>query len=380
MPLSITLFRTYAEEGRTSIDIYAESLAAALHTEFPGECRALHYQPHLLQVGRSGDNPTPASLRVRVSRFAAYPLQARAVQGDINHIVDHGYGHLVHTLDAARTVVTVHDLIPLLQWLGKIPGAVTRAKPWLNLIPLQALPRAQHLIAVSEQTRQDLIEYCGCRPEQISVVYSGIDALFQPAPAEAIAAARQEWNMPDDGTRRILVVGSLFYKNIGGALQAVARLRQHSSEPVQVYKTGAATEEWNRTVAEHGLHDVAHCLGFLAREKLPTLYSTVDCLLFPSLYEGAGWPPLEAMRCGCPVVVSNRAALPEMVGDAALLVDPLDTEAMAAALHRALTDTPTRTILRDRGFERSQSFTWERAAQQTWEVYQRVRAHGPENS
>jgi glycosyltransferase involved in cell wall biosynthesis len=369
--VAVTLFRDFAEDNRLSMDIYADCLGQALRAGFPERCRVVEYRPSLLPWPRL----LPGSqglLRMRLSRFVAYPWQASRHQGQVNHIVDHGYGHLLYVLDPRRTVVTVHDLIPLLHWRGQIPGAPAGHKPWLNLIAVNALRRARHLVAVTENTRRDLIHHCGCAPERITVIHSGIDSIFRPYSAEEKEAARIKWNLPADDTKRIMVTGSQFYKNHTGALHVLARLRELHGGRLQLIKTGPPTSEWTRTAQDLGIQTTTACLGILPRAGLSELYNIVDCLLFPSLYEGFGWPPLEAMACGTPVVTSNVASLPEVVGDAALMVDPQDHEGLAQVMYEVLTNDELRNSLIERGLARARQFTWEKAARETLAVYERV--------
>ena len=371
--LKITLFRDFAEDHRLSMEIYADGLSQALRVNFYERCQVSEYRPSLLPWPRHW--PGSGLLRMRLSRFAAYPWQARQRQGQINHILDHGYGHLLYAVDPRRTVVTIHDLMPLLQWRGQIPGMPASHKPWLNLIAFAALRRAKHLVADTHNTKRDLIQYCGCDPQNVTVVYPGIDSVFRCYSAEEKAAAGRAWNLPRDGTVRVLIIGSAFYKNQTGALRAFARLCELYAgqvQQLQLIKIGAPDREWAQVVQELRIHKTTICLGIVPRAKLAELYNIVDCLLFPSFYEGFGWPPLEAMACGTPVVTSNAASLPEVVGDAGLMVDPQDHEGLARAMWEILTDDELRKSLIDCGLERAQQFTWARTAQKTFEVYEQV--------
>ncbi len=367
---SITLFRDFAEDQRLSMEIYADRLSQAMHTYFSERCQVHEYQPSLLPwLGHRFSNSV---LRMRLSRFIAYPWQARRHQRQINHIVDHSYGHLLYMINPARTVVTVHDLIPWVHWRGEIPVASIRSRPWLNLLSLNALRRAGHLIADSENTRRDLIRLNKCEPNKITVVYLGVDAIFRPYNPEEQVAARVALNLPVDGIRRILITGSEFYKNSSGALRAFAKLCKRYDKPLQIVKTGSPTAEWTQLVQDLGLEQVARCLGIIPREQMPSLYNCVDCLLFPSLYEGYGWPPLEAMACGTPVVASNAASLPEVIGEAGLMVNPQDEDGLAQAMHAVLTNDELRQSLIKRGLSRAQKFTWQKAAHQTLKVYEKI--------
>jgi glycosyltransferase involved in cell wall biosynthesis len=370
MSIKVTIFRDFCEDRRISMEVYADSFSQALQVHFGKRCQVREYRPRV--PFWLGDG----IWRMRLSRFGIYPWQARHQQGQINHIVDHGYGHLLYMLDPARTVVTVHDLVPLVRWCGWIPGLSPGRKPWLNLISFNALRRANHLIADSNNTRQDLIRFCRCTPEKITVIYPGVDSIFRPySPAEK-SRTRQVLGLPEDGACHVLIIGSQIYKNQTGAIIAFARLRQMFQRPLRLLKIGLPNAEWTQGVHQFGLSATTRCLEIIPRNKLPDLYNSVDCLLFPSLYEGFGWPPLEAMACGLPVITSNAASLPEVVGDAALIADPQDYEGLAHAIYRALTDQTLRESLIERGLKRASQFTWERTVRETWVVYEQVLGSG----
>jgi glycosyltransferase involved in cell wall biosynthesis len=369
MSLDITWFRDFAEDCRQSMEVYADSLGRTFRAQFSHNYQVREYRPRLSPWLTAG------VWQMRVARFGVYPWQARRQQGEINHIIDHGYSHLLYAVDPARTVVTVHDLIPLLRWRRGIPGMPPGRRPWLNQISFGALRRAAHLIAISENTRCDLISLCGCDPEKITVIYYGVDRTFRPYTLEEKSWARYQWGLSADGILRVLIVGSPFYKNQTGALRAFTLLRELCTKPLQLVKVGSPDLEWTRMVRELKLEDQTRCLGVVPHARMAEVYNSVECLLFPSWYEGFGLPPLEAMACGTSVVASNAASLPEAVGDAGLMVDPQDEEKLAQAMHAVLMNEGLRRSLIERGLVRAQQFTWERNAQQTLDVYEKVAIH-----
>jgi glycosyltransferase involved in cell wall biosynthesis len=364
--VGVTIFADFAEDRRFSMDVYAAGLAASVRSLSPGCYDVKEYHPRRLPVGGTGP------LGMRIARYVGYPLSSILRASSINHIIDQGYGHLLYALDRKRTVVTVHDLIPMVRFNGGISGLAPGRRPVLNLFSFRALHLAAHIIAVSENTKRDLIALCGCAASAVTVIHPGVDGLFRMYSAEERLRARRTL-----GFGRgiyILISGSNEYKNHTGALKAFALLHSKLPSPCWLVKTGGVTEQWSRTVAELGLRENVVCLGAMAREKLVDLYNSVDCLLFPSFYEGFGWPPLEAMACGTPVVASNAASLPEVVGEAGIMVPATDLRALAEALHEMLTNVALRDCFVGRGLARVSGFRWELTAKAVAQVYARVLA------
>jgi glycosyltransferase involved in cell wall biosynthesis len=348
------------------MDVYADSLRAGLREYGTGRWDVNDYTPHFPR-GLSYGNWS-----MRFARYAAYPFQARCRQARINHVLDHGYGHLLYALDPARTVVTVHDLIPLVRWCGGIAGVSCGDKPWLNLLSFYALRRAGHLIADSESTLNDLIRFCNCAHDQITVVYPGLDSIFRPyTSAERLSAART-FGLEGNDAKRIMIIGSGFYKNFSGALAAFARLRALYDQPIVLVKVGQMDAEKTRLVRELGLAGMVLKLPNVSRTQLPDIYNLVDCLLFPSHYEGFGWPPIEAMACGTPVVASNAGSLPEVIGDAGIMCEPNDIEALAHSMHDLLSVPALREEFVQRGLLRAKHFTWQETVRKTLDVYERM--------
>ncbi|MDO9533585.1 MAG: glycosyltransferase family 1 protein [Deltaproteobacteria bacterium] len=364
--LRIALFRNYVEDERISMEIYADGLVKAMRTYFPGRCSFKEFVPTLPKGSKAG------LWGMRLARYVRYPWQARCQPGRLNHIVDPGYGHLLYILDPRHTVVTVHDLIPLIVWRGDIPGSLRGKRPWLNMFSFNALRRAKHLIAVSKNTHRDLVNILKIPDYRISVIYPGIDKKFRPYGQDEKTAAGASLGLTGDQTKRVLVTGATFYKNHSRALRAFARLRTIYAKPLQLLKLGTPTPEFKTAVRNYGLEDITHYLVGVSGDQMPALYNRVDILLFPSLYEGFGWPPLEAMACGTPVVASNAASLPEVIGDAGLMCPPQDYEGLAQAMYALLTDNDLRQAVIERGLLRAARFTWESVARQTLAVYESV--------
>jgi glycosyltransferase involved in cell wall biosynthesis len=302
---------------------------------------------------------------------APIEIALRTLQGDAPVALYHATEHLLPK-SSAPALLTVHDLI-----FERYPEHHTRR----NVLFLRAaLPRFVHaaaaIIAVSAHTRRDIVELYGADAAKVHVIHEGIDARFAPAPAGEMARVRAAYS-PDRPW--LLMVGTLEpRKNHAAALRALRRLRDEGF-PHRLLVVGG--EGWlfapvYELVHALGLANDVTFTGYVPDGDLPALYSGADAVLMPSLYEGFGFPLLEAMACGAPVVASNCSSLPELAGDAALLVSPVDDAALTHALRLLLTQPALADTLRTRGRARAQTFTWARCAAETAALYHEVAARG----
>jgi glycosyltransferase involved in cell wall biosynthesis len=305
-------------------------------------------------------------------RYVTYPQLVRRREARAFHILDHGYAHAIRALDPGRTVVTCHDLIPLLAAEGVIPmslsATVARTFRWR----IAQLRRARVVIAVSNATKATLERYADVAPARITVVPQGVSAIFRPnrSGAERTRAAAGL----DAATIVLLQVASRArYKNTPAALHALAWLRATLGDRVVLARVGAPMFADEVDLASRlGVLSAVREIGSVDDETLVGWYNAAAALVFPSLWEGFGWPPLEAMACGTPVVTSNTPAIAEVVGDAGILVPPGDANALAAGVERVVTDRTFAQSLRQKGFARASAFTWARTAAATMAVYERV--------
>lgn len=289
-------------------------------------------------------------------------LAARSHQLDLLH----GMAFAAPLAAACPTVITVHDLSFL-----RFPDAFRRFnRLYLSFITRRATRRAARVIAVSESTRQDVIGLCGVAPERVVTVPNGVSEAFAPAAAARVAELRQRHGLPD---RFILFVGTLEpRKNLERLVTAYADLRAADRAVPPLVIAGARGwfyEQLFARVQELGLADAVRFPGFIPHEDLATWYSAAEIFVYPSRFEGFGLPVLEAMACGTPVITSTASSLPEVAGDAALLVAPDDVAGWTAALQQALADEELRTTLCSRGLQRARLFSWTRTAAETAQVY-----------
>ena len=312
--------------------------------------------------------PLPHRLLTILWHRLRLPLPAEVFSGAVD--LFHSPDFVLPSLRSARGLITVHDLAFL-----RVPEC---ADPGLRAYLSQAVPRslarADHILADSQNTKRDLIELLDVPAGRISVVPAGVEPRFRPIEDEAERQqVRQRYELDKPF---ILSLGTLEpRKNYARLIEAYARLRRqmpHAPDLIIVGGKGWLYEEIFAAARKWG-HGGVRFLGFVPDEDLPALYSLAALFVFPSLYEGFGIPPLEAMACGTPVVCSDRPSLPETANDAALMVDAEDVERLAAAMRRVLEDEALRARLVEKGFAQAQRFTWEKAAQRLLTVYQETK-------
>jgi glycosyltransferase involved in cell wall biosynthesis len=255
------------------------------------------------------------------------------------------------------TVITVHDLA-IFRHPEWFPG---RQPLSTRLVIPRSLDRADVIVAVSETTARDIEDLFGVPPERIEVVPHGVSSRYHPMSAEDLAAARAKLRLPE---RFILFVGTIEpRKNLSTLLAAWAMLRDRP-DLVIVGAWGWRYEEIKAQIGRLG--DKVHHVEGLDPAELPAVYNLARALAHPAWYEGFGLPPLEAMACGTPVVVSDRSSLPELVGDAGLIAAADDPDAWRRALETVIEDADVAAGMRRRGILRAAQFSWGRSAGLTW--------------
>lgn len=289
------------------------------------------------------------------------PRATAALDADLYH----SPYYLMPYLPRARTVLTVYDVIPL-----RYPQfSSARSRLLFRLTTRLALRAARHVIAITENARQDFITEFGVRPERITAIPLGVDPSFAPASAPAVETLRAKHALP---ARFALYLGSNKpHKNLLGLVEAWLAL-PHPGAALVVAGAWDERHPEARQLAEAHEGATIRWIGPVAESELPALYTAADAFVFPSVFEGFGLPVVEAMACGAPVICSDATALPEVAGDAAVLVDPTDRAALAAALSRVLGDAVLREALRAKGFARAAQFSWARTAAETLRIYRQA--------
>jgi len=275
-------------------------------------------------------------------------------------------------LAVRRQVITVHDVVPLdhPEWLNPQFAA------WYRFLVPSLVRRVRRVIAISEFTRKRLLERTGVEPEKIVVIPNGVDARFHPRSEEDVRRVRDALGIPT--AHYVLSLGSLEpRKNLHRLLQAWGLIQAEVPEDVWLIVAGAKGKPLVfRDVSFDRLPPRVYLTGHVPDEHLPALYSGALAFVYVSVYEGFGLPPLEAMASGTPTLTSNQTALPEVVGDAGLMVDPYEVEAIAWEIKRLVEDSVLRAGLRKKGLERAKQFSWDKTAELTWKVLQEAAQEG----
>lgn len=275
-------------------------------------------------------------------------------------------------LFSRRTVVTIHDLIPML-FPKNLPSRATYVH--YNTMIKLGVRKAQKIIAVSASTKNDLIRLVRIPPEKIVVIPEAADARYKPVQDE------QRWKQVKErqGIQRkfLLYVGNYKpHKNLVRLVKAFSQLPESLRKEHQLVLVGKKDKRYPEVgslVKKLNLKRDVTMLGFLSEDDLLMFYNAAQALILPSLYEGFGLPPLEAMACGTPVIASNVSSIPEVVGDAALLLsNQQDVNEIAKAMEKILTDENLRKDLRAKGLARAKQFSWKRTAEETLQVYREV--------
>lgn len=361
-------------EPLTGVGHYTLELARALARESPAEeFDFLSQHPYLPSIKNNADaHATPPNLhliqtvRGRINRYwwlIGLPQYIR------EHGIKlfHGTNYDIPLWKFCPTVLTIHDLSLMLHSQTHEAVSVRRSRR----LPLMART-ATMIVTPSESVRREVCEHLPVRPEKVVAIVEAARSLFRPMPETETIETRQRLNIEDDF---LLFVGTLEPRKnlvtLVRAYEALARvLDQKLPQLVIVGKKGWLNDDLFATVKASGVEGRINLTGYLTDEELCALYSSCRIFIYPSLYEGFGLPPLEAMACGAPVVTSRIASIAEVTGNAARLFDPQDVESLTHELHALLTNEQERRHLSALGLKRAAEFSWERTARETREVYE----------
>ena len=297
----------------------------------------------------------------------AVPLDLRRERAHLFHAPH----YVLPPLTPCRSVVTIHDCIHLRfpQYLpNQLAYAYARTSLWV------AAHRSVRILTVSEASKRDILTYFRVPASKITVIPNAIDERFnEEPPADEVMRVRERYQLNDPF---VLYAGNIKpHKNLERLIEAFHIIRRGDLEHVKLLIIGDEISKYatlRRAVHKYKLHKHVRFFGFVPDATLAILYRLARVFVFPSLYEGFGLPPLEAMASGTPVITSNVSSLPEVVGDAAMLIDPYEPDAIAGAMRRVLADDRLRDDMRERGLARVREFSWGRSVRRVREIYEEV--------
>ena len=361
-----------------SMEVYADGVISGLRAVRPNwEIIDLKPQP----IDRKSQSPI---LRVHkfYERFWRFPQLVKHQVADVYHILDHSEAHITYGLKklGKPVAVTCHDLINF-YYKDNLQGSVTL--PFLShgmwLHAVKGMKSADSVVTVSSMTAKDATKILDIEPARISVVPNAVEAIFKPLPQEEIDKFRDYSGISPE-TLCLLNVGSNHpRKNIDTILKVLDILKQRGVS-VHLWKAGADfNEEQTLFIRNQELENNISYLGKPDKSSLIQIYNAADILIAPSLHEGFGITLLEAMACGTPVITSNVSAMPEVVGDAGVLVEPSDYRSIANAAINLQKDSTYRQQLIEKGLTRVKKFTWENSAEQIAQIYERLMEQNNKN-
>lgn len=284
---------------------------------------------------------------------------------NIKHLTNQELAYLLNHLNLDKTVVTCYDLIP---WVYEN----NHGNYWKNI--MKGLKRSDRIITISEFSKQEIIRELKYPEERIDIVSVAVDHdVYRPNRDKTIL---KQFNIPED-QKTILYVGSETPRmNLDYLLKSLSKLKKTFPD-FKLIKVGdpqsfGARENFLNSITENGLEKNVIFTGYVAEEELPKWYNAADLLVYPCLYAGFGVPPLEAMACGTPVITSNTSSLPEVVGDAGIMVDPNDPMEMSRSMLEILTNESEMEAMVQRGLKRSKLFQWDDSARITGQIYREL--------
>ena len=364
----ITFFDAFEEDKRISINYITEqSISKCIkHHSSIGQFVTFRpkYRMHLI--------PNRLNLADRAARFIDYPLQAWCQPTDIAHVMEDGYAHLAPFLNARKKVLTFTDLIPLLGYEGEVPGLSYPHNPLLYKFCLKFLTSYDQIITWSQSTKKELVDRFSVEEEKITINPLCVDDTLFDASKVSRSSARKKLGLPEESVI-ILLSGKEQYKNLETSIKAFCRIRElHPHLDVKLIRLGGNVPFFDDLIIKYRLDPPPRSFSGLSREEVGLLYRASNILFFPSFYEGFGMPPLEAMAAGIPVIVSNRASLPEVVGKEGLTIDAQDEVALSELAIKLITDDSFYRSVTNYGLERSSHFTWRHYASNLSQVYEKI--------
>jgi glycosyltransferase involved in cell wall biosynthesis len=369
-PVSVLLFRDIPEHGSKSMERFADEMAHGLAAQAGVRARETTIHASRLYGHRLGHRLDRYS-----SLFFRYPLHARRQSAHVYHIIDHSYGHLLGCIPAERAVITCHDLMLLHAEREDIGFRGSRSLLLRFRWETSFLRRAALVACVSDATASDVASLLRVDSSRIRVIPNGIGSSFVPMDAQSRSETRRKVDPTGRHALVLQVSSGAPYKNIPGTLRVIRELRSRGLDPVLVRVGKPLDADQIAQAKEMGVLSSVQEFGRVSDQELANLYGAADVLLFPSRWEGFGWPPLEALACGTPSVVASECrSVVDLLGDAGLAESADDVRAMASAVEMIVTTPSLRETLVERGRARVAALTWRRTIDAYAEAYEEIAA------
>jgi glycosyltransferase involved in cell wall biosynthesis len=357
-----------------SMDVYADNLVAELK-ELRPDWEILEIAPQPWSKNSENLWRTGNPLRKYYERFYQHPKAVKQVDADLFHIIDHSDAHIAYGLKkiGKPVVVTCHDLVQfiypeIMKNQARFPSFSLAV--WQYCV--KGITLADSTIAVSSNTAKDVAHWLNVTPDKIAVVPNGVDTVFDLIDKKAVADWKQQYTKSPNEICLLHVGSNQQRKNIETVLKVIKAIADQDI-PVRLWKVGGDLyPEQEQYIAANNLGEHITLVSNPEPQALINFYNAADVLVAPSLYEGFGLTVLEAMACGTPTITSNVSSIPEVAGDAAVLVDPTDVVAITEAVLRINRDPAFRQDLIDRGLARVKEFSWKKTAEQTAQLYEQV--------
>jgi glycosyltransferase involved in cell wall biosynthesis len=372
-PVSVLLFRNIPEHGSRSMERFADEMACGLAAQAGVCARETTIHASRLYGHRLGHQLDRYS-----SLFIRYPLHARRQSAQVYHVMDHSYGHLLGCIPAERAVITCHDLMLLHAESEDIGFRGSRSQLLRFRWETSFLRRAALVACDSDATASDVASLLRVDSARIRVIPLGIGQSFVLMDAQSRSEVRRKVDPTGRQALVLHVSTGGAYKNVSTTIRVIDTLRSQGLEPILLRVGKPLDAEQLALGKELDVLDLIREFGSVSDEELARLYAAADVLLFPSRWEGFGWPPLEALACGTPSVVASECrSVIDLVGAAALARPADDVRALADAVNKIVTTPGLRETLVDSGRARVAALTWTRTVEAYVDVYEEIASRGP---
>ena len=367
--LKVNYLRNPIEDKHISMIQYIDDLIN-YQKKYSDQLQLSEYTPSF----RKYLNILPYKWKMRFARFVSYPLQIRKLPFyDITHIGDQGYSHLVNHIKSKVKILTVNDLIPLVFEKKKLkdlynPSGKGTDKNLKYLFRYSAkhFKYFDRIIAISENTKKDILKFSDCDESRISVIHTNIPPAYFNEDKINKNEIYEKYKIPKE-QKKILIYGTGFYKNHITSIKVLKNLIKQNIDVVIVWlgHKGNAQEINDKEIIDK----IIQLPTMIPREEIPKIFKSCDLILYPSLYEGMGNLTLEAMRCGVPIITSNTSAFPEIAGDEEIMCDPLDDTMITMKVKKLFNDKDYYDKKIRDGLNRSKLFSYEKMHQNIIELY-----------